>query len=90
MRLRSTVDVVWREARGGWVVEGGNGRTAVLGVCSVHESRAEALEHANRLAEEHDVAVRVLGSTDSEWPFFDSHGVESPPRHRDATGSDLW
>lgn len=88
MRLRSTVDVVRREARGGWVVEGGNGRTAVLGVCSVHESRAAALERATRLGEEHDVEVRVLGGTDSDWPFFGRYGVDSLPGRRDATGMD--
>lgn len=87
MRLRSTVDVVWREARGAWVVEGGNGRTAVLGVCSVHESRTAAVERATRLGERHDVAVRVLGRTDADWPFFSRHGVEPPPGHRDATGT---
>lgn len=88
MSLRSTVDVAWREDRGGWVVEGGNGRTAVLGVCSVHDSRAAAMERANRLADEHDAAVRVLGGPESDWPFFARHGIGARPGHRDASGAD--
>lgn len=80
MTVRNTVDVVWREDRSAWVVEGGNGRTAVLGVCSLHDTRAEAVDAANRLAVEHDAAVRVLNERGEEWPPSDASGGH--PRER--------
>lgn len=60
MKGVSTIDVVWREDRGCWSVEGGNGTTAVLGIVALHQNQRDALIHAEVLARDHEAEVRVL------------------------------
>lgn len=78
MKLHNTVDVVWRERRNAWVVEGGNGLTAVLGIFSVHDARDDAIRVAREVAAEHDAEVRVLNDRGEEWPKHDVHGRTDP------------
>lgn len=60
MTLESTIDVVWRERRNCWTVEGGNGWTAALGIIATHERKEDAVRDARRTAREYGVSVRVL------------------------------
>lgn len=66
-----TVDVVWRPDREQWAVEGGHGRTAVLGIVSLHETKVEAIREAHHVAREHGAEVQVVGSP--EGPPGGSH-----------------
>jgi hypothetical protein len=89
MKISNTVDVVWRSDREKWVVEGGNGRTVVLGICSLHDSKEDAVDAATQIGATFDAHVRILNEPGDDWPHFQAYGIDIDPRGSGPSGPDV-